>query len=333
MNLVTGATGLVGIRIAFDLLSSGEMVLGLKRKDSDLDFVKSCFLFYDPKRGRALFNRLRWHDADLLDIERLETAFENVISVYHCAALVSHDKRDKEKLLETNYEGTRNIVNLCLGLNVESLCHISSVAALGKTRNKQLVSEHSLWNDETNGSTYGLSKHLAEMEVWRGISEGLNAVIVNPSVILAPYKESQSSGKLISLLKRGSVFYPDGATGYIDVRDVSEVSISLMRAKSFGERYILNSENLSFREILRMSSILWGGKSPRYRVGSYLLIILGWINRFASILTGSRPKISPETAQSASTKKFYDNSKIREELSFSFISIESSLKYYREFAP
>jgi nucleoside-diphosphate-sugar epimerase len=333
MNLVTGATGLVGTRITYDLLKSGEDVRGLKRANSDLDFMKSVFEFYDPTDGARLFEKILWMEAELLDLEALSSALEKVKTVYHCAALVSYDPRDKQKLLDSNYEGTRNVINLCLSSKVEALCHVSSVAALGRAPKGQKTSEETLWTKEQNRSVYGLSKHLAEMEVWRGISEGLDAVIINPSVILAPSKPDQSSGMLMALLKKGSTLYPAGTTGYVDVRDVSAIAISLMKNKNYGERFLCNSENVPFKELLQMASRILGGKSPKYPLNANLLKIAGWLNQLISSLTGVRPKITPETARSATKQNFYDNSKVHERLGISFTSVEDSLKYYREFAP
>jgi nucleoside-diphosphate-sugar epimerase len=197
---ITGSTGIVGTRIMFDLLERGLAVKALKRKNSDLDFVKRVFVFYSGEKGIGLFNNIQWVEGDILDVALLERYLAGVEQVYHCAALVSYQPRDEEKLLRINQEGTANLVNAALAAGVKRLCHISSVAAMGRKTGKRLTDEKTAWERKANKSNYSLSKFLSEQEVWRGMAEGLPAVIVNPSIILGPSKAKQSSGMLVNIL-------------------------------------------------------------------------------------------------------------------------------------
>lgn len=331
MILVTGSTGIVGTRILFDLLESGERVRALKRKNSDTEFVRKVFNFYDPETGNQLFENIEWFDGDITDIESLIPAFKGITHCYHCAALVSYDPRDRENLLEINGEGTANVVNAALENGVEKICHISSVSALGRAKKGTLTDEKNHWTREGNASTYGLSKFMAEREVWRGTAEGLPAVIVNPGVILGPSKPDQSSGMLMSVLKKGVAFYPKGVVGYVDVRDVSSACIQLMNSEITNKRYLLIGENKNYLDFLSTAASIFGNKPPKIRLRPWMLT-LGWIGaRMISFISGKKPKITREVAQSASRDNAFSNEKIRKAISFEFCPVEQALLYYRSF--
>jgi len=331
VNLVTGGTGIVGARLAFDLLQKGHSVRCTKRKNSDTEFVKDVFKFYDSDQGEIQFRKLEWVQADFLDILQMEKAVEGVESIYHTAALVSYRKKDRKKLIETNVKGTANLVNLAIDSNISSFCHISSVAALGMPNEAGIIDEESKWNKNRIRSNYALSKYLAEREVWRGCGEGLNTVIVNPSIILGPAKADQSSGSLMHLLKKGISYYPGGQTGYVDVRDVSKLSIELAEKKVFGDRFVLNSENLTYQSILETAARIFGNDSPKIKVGRTALEAARLVDSAKSLFSGKAPKITSETVKSALRKSTFSSRKIKSELNRKFIPVEESLKYYSTF--
>lgn len=331
MILVTGSTGIVGTRLLFDLIKSGLQVRALKRKDSDIAFVKQVFQFYDSKNGEIYFQKIEWCDGDILDIESLEIAFKDITYCYHAAALVSYDANDRKKLIEVNAEGTENVVNTAIEAGALKICHISSVAALGRAKEGTLTTEKDYWNRDDNNSVYGLSKFMAEREVWRGTAEGLPAVIVNPSIILGPAKSHQSSGMLMSLLRKGIAFYPEGVAGYVDVRDVSQACIALMNSEIQNKRYLLNAENLDYKTLLDTAAGIFGNSKPKLKLSPWMLS-LGWIGAKAlAAITGSKPKVTRETARSASNKNRFSNSKISEVLPITFVSVGEALLYYRSF--
>jgi nucleoside-diphosphate-sugar epimerase len=294
--------------------------------------VRDVFKFYDSARGENLFRKIEWVQADVLDIYQLERALEGVESIYHTAALVSYQKKDRKKLIETNVKGTANLVNLAIDSNITSFCHISSIAALGMPNESGIIDEESKWNRNRIKSNYALSKYLAEREVWRGCGEGLNTVIVNPSIILGPAKADQSSGSLMHLLKKGISYYPEGQTGYVDVRDVSKLSLALVERKLFGERYVLNAENLSFQSILELAAGIFNNEIPKIKVGRMALEAARIADSAKSFLSGKAPKITSETIKSAMRKSSFSSEKIRSELDWEFIPVEESLKYYSTFS-
>ena len=179
MILVTGATGLLGSNLITLLLKQNNKIRALVRNQIDINQFD-------------LNENLSFIVGDILDITSLEEAFVDIEYVYHCAGFVSFSPFDKQKLLKINVEGAANIVNLSLDYNVKKLCHVSSVAAIGKSKTSNITTESTVWDDSQENSYYGFTKYLGELEVWRGIEEGLNAVIINPSVILGYAKWSRS---------------------------------------------------------------------------------------------------------------------------------------------
>lgn len=331
MNLITGGTGIVGSRLAFDLVKKGGSVRCTKRNGSDKSFIREIFRFYDLEKGEDLFQKIEWIDADLLDIYQLEKALDGIANVYHTAALVSYHKKDRKNLLETNVQGTANLVNVCIGAGIKSFCHLSSVAALGRPNDSGFTDETTKWNKAKIRSNYSLSKYLSEKEVWRGNGEGLKVTIVNPSVILGPAKIHQSSGSLMHLLKKGVSYYPPGTTGFVDVRDVSKVSIALTEQEIYSERFIVNSENLSYHNLLKVAAEIYGNKAPKFKVGKFSLELARLADAVRSSLNGNPAKITSETVKSAVQANLFSSDKIRSKIGVEFIPVKDSLKYYASF--
>jgi len=321
----------VGSRLAFDLIKKGASVRCTKRSTSDTGFVKEIFRFYDPEIGTDLFHKIEWVEAELLDVYQLEKALEGVSIVYHTAALVSYKKKDRKYLLETNVKGTANLVNVCVGANIKSFCHVSSVAALGRPNDPGFTDETTKWSSTKTRSNYALSKHLSEKEVWRGSGEGLNVTLVNPSVILGPAKPNQSSGSLMHLLKKGISYYPSGQTGFVDVRDVSKMSISLVEHEIYNERFILNAENLAYLELLELAAEVFNNKPPHFKVGRFSLEIARLAEAARSKLQDTEAKITSETVKSALQHNLFSNERIRSEIGVEFIPVRDSLHYYASF--
>src|ERR1035437_8011786 len=213
MIFVTGGTGLLGAYLLLDLTRKGNKVRALRREDSSLRVVENIFR-YNDNRAEVLLKQIEWVNGDICDIYSLEDALEGIEFVYHCAAIVSFDPKDRDKMMRVNIEGTANIVNASLLKGVKKLCHVSSIAALGRSEQAKVVTEETTWKSSKQNSNYAISKYGGEREVWRGTEEGLNAVIVNPFIIIGMEDPKKGSSKLIATVDGFFLFYSNGINGF-----------------------------------------------------------------------------------------------------------------------
>lgn len=325
MILVTGGTGLVGSHLLYLLTSQGHRVKALFRTSKGIEQVKKLFAYYTASPEEWM-ERIEWIEGDLLEIPDLDQVLEGVDQVYHCAAMVSFHRKEKSAMLKNNIEGTARIVNACLERTGIQLCFVSSIAALGSSSEGEMVTEEHIWKPSGKHSAYSKSKFLSEMEVWRGISEGLSAVIVNPAVILGPGNWEKSSASFFREVYRGMPFYTNGVTGYVDVRDVVNGMVKLMDQKIFGERFILVSENKSYREVFSQMAAALGKKAPSVMATPWMTKVAATGSGLYALLTGKAPVVTRDTARSAHSITSYSNDKIRKALNVSFISVEESIR-------
>ncbi len=314
MILVTGGTGLVGSHLLRALLErQDDSIRAIRRKSSRMDLVED------------IASRIEWVEADVLEVERMREAMRGVSKVYHCAAIIAFDSAQFEWMHRVNMEGTANVVNLALEEGVQKLVHVSSIAAIGRNDRSNKVSEETKWEESPQNSQYAISKYRAEMEVWRGIAEGLTAVIVNPAVIIGEGHWNEGSSQLISKVAKGIPFYPVGGTGFVDVKDVVEGMIEVMEADVEGERFILNGINTTYQDFFEQVSSAFGKKPPRYKI-TPLIAALSWrLAKPISWLSRKPPLITKETAQLMQSQYFYDNSKIRKMIGFEFRKLSDTI--------
>jgi dihydroflavonol-4-reductase len=323
--LVSGGTGFLGSHLLFDLLKRGEKIRAIKRSKTNTKTTLSIFGFYTD-RPAELLDAIEWVEADLLDYGSLLEAMEGVSQVYHAAALVSFDSRDKHKVLKNNVEGTANLINSAMEMNIEKFCHVSSIAAIGPSENGDPHHEKLLWKPSDLHSSYSVSKYYSEMEVWRGIEEGLNAVIVNPSLILGPGNWNSGSPSLFNMVAKGVRYYTEGVNGFVDVRDVAKAMIELMNSDISGERYILTSENLSYKELFEMISEALGKKSPNKKASPKLLQIAWRLERLRSMAFNQPPRLTKENVLASLDKKYFSNQKIKDTLNFEFRPVRQTIE-------
>ena len=314
MILVTGASGLVGLHLIKQLSEEN---------------IPNRALYYSsiPKLlHNTIEKNIEWFQCDVLDIISLEKAFTSITQVYHCAAMVSYDQRLHEKMKEVNIEGTANVVNFSIEKNIKKLIHVSSIAAIGKEEDGSLITEKTEWIKNGDTSAYSESKFYSEMEVFRGIGEGLNAAILNPAIILGEGNWDRSSSNLFKIVHDEFPYFTNGKTAWVDVKDVVKAMILLMHSEVNNERYILSAGNFSFKEIFTMMALSMN-KKPPYRFAAKWMTALVWRLAFVkSILTGKVATITKETAHSAQQISNYDNSKFLKQFpNFSFEKIELTI--------
>jgi dihydroflavonol-4-reductase len=312
MILITGATGFLGSELAKQLADRGDAVRCTKRAKSVIPLLL------------VPYTQIEWVDADLLDIFALENALEGVTQVYHCAAWVSLKQADKIPMIRTNVKGTANLVNLCLDRDIK-LVHVSSIAAIGQAKPGELITENHHLEISTENDGYAISKLESEMEVWRGIAEGLDAVIVNPSLIIGPNAGTLGSGQLFETVRKGLKFYTDGTAGFVDVEDVAKCMIALMESDITEERYIISAENWHYKEMT--AAIAAGFKiEPPVMLAKPWMMELAWRGaKLAGFLTGKAPAIDKIAAQSAVQFRDFDNSKIKSAVGIEFKPISRSI--------
>lgn len=321
MILITGATGLVGARLLFDL-SANERVKAMRRASSKLDVVNRIFSA-DPGR----LNNVEWVEGDVNDIYSLEDAFENVDVVYHSAALISFLPSDRELMMKVNAEGTANMVNIALEKKVERFCHVSSVAALGRIAGSEVVDENNVWKTSSENSNYAISKYGGEREVWRGIEEGLSAFIINPTIIIGPGDWNSGSSQMFSSVNKGLKFYATGSTGFVDYRDVAKCAIALMNKGVSGKRFVINGENLTYRFVFDKIAETLHKPKASVKVTPFLAE-LGWrAEAIRSFIMRDKSMITKETARNGNRNWKYLNDKIKKETGIEFTSIESSIEH------
>jgi len=329
MVFVTGGTGMVGAHLLYDLVSKGAEVRALKRPGSSILRTEKIFSYYTSEY-KSLLQNIEWVDGDLLDKDSLCELLAGVDQIYHCAAIVSFDQRDRETMIHNNVEGTANLVDLAVSLYIPRFCHVSSISAIGSPPEGIEANEDHPWRNNMDHSAYSDSKYLSEMEVWRAIFLGLNAVIVNPSVIIGPGDWKSGSSILFSTVWKGLKFYTKGGTGFVDVRDVTKVMQLLMADDVWetakNQRYILNAENRTFRDFFNQIAGCLQVKPPKYFADNLLLSLAFRLSSIKSYLTGTQPSITRETARSANRLSCFDGSKIVRTIGFEYTPVEDSIR-------
>ncbi len=325
MILVTGGTGLVGAHLLVALTKSNDKVRAIHRKNSNIDDVKRVFSYYFNDIN-PYFSKIEWVEADITDIPSLEKPFQGISYVYHCAAIISFHPKAYYKMRKVNIEGTANIVNLSIVQKVKKLCFVSSVAAVGKAIKNNLIDENCEWTVENSNYGYAITKHGAEMEVWRGTQEGLDAVIVNPGIIFGAGFFDSGSGSLFKTVNKGLKFYTEGVTGYVDVKDVVKAMQQLMDSNIKNERFLLVSQNLSFKEVFNLIAKGFDKKEPTVKVSKLMSEILWRFSSVITAITGKKPMLTKHSAQSIHKNNQFSNDKIKEAIGFDFIPVNETIK-------
>lgn len=324
MILVTGGTGFLGAHLLYKLCQKHDEIIALRRSKASLD--KARHLFSSNENGDRLFNKIRWIEGDLLDILSLTDAVKGIDSIYHCAAVVSFDKGRRHELLQTNIKGTANLMNVALQNGIKKLVHVSTVATLNRSETDEIIDESCFWKPSPKHSGYSTSKYEAEKEVWRAIEEGLDAVILNPSIILGAWDWKSGTSGMFTEINNGLMFYPSGSNGFIDVEDVANAMIMAMESDVKNERFILNSENLKFKQLLDFIAHSIGKKAPSVRLRKSGLEIAWRTDVIRSIITGTGPVLTREMAIASYNDVKYSSDKFKSRFRYDFKPVKESIE-------
>ena len=314
--LVTGGTGFLGAYIVQELVATGWQVRAIRRGGTQPAFIPP-----------SVWEKVEWVSGDVLDIIGLEEAMEGMDAVVHSAAKLSFSRRDRHEMYHTNIEGTANVVNIALDQNIRRMVHVSSVAALGRTGDGETVNEQKSWKESKWNTRYATSKFRGEIEVWRGIGEGLPAVIVNPSTILGFGDWNSSSCTLFRSAWQEFPWYTEGVNGFVDVRDVAGAVVALLESDLVGERYIVNGDNWTFRRLFETMAAGFGKHPPSREATPFLAGVAWRRERLKSLFSGKPSILTRESARIAQSLTYFDSSKILAALpEFQFSPLERTIK-------
>jgi dihydroflavonol-4-reductase len=322
---VTGATGFLGAHLVCALLQKGYSIKALKRPQSamsEFDFISG--LYFGQERELGVKN-LEWVIGDINDYDSLEENIETGQLVYHCAALVSFSQADKALLFKTNVKGTENIVNACLEKKCGKLIYVSSTAAVGRAAPGQMSDETDEWDEKDRPSNYSISKYYAELEVWRGIEEGLNAVIVNPPLIIGPCNWQKTTGRFFINASRNFPFYTQGSNSFVYVEDVCKAMFLLAESAINSERFLVVGENMQWRDFMNTVSDAMGKKRPFIEVTPWIAGMAWRTLGVLSFLIGKRPMVTKESARSSLQKIMFSSNKLKAALNFEFTPMQEAI--------
>lgn len=311
---LTGASGFVGAYLLKLLVEKGYQVRALRRKDSNLLLTQP---FHD---------KVEWVMGDINNVDLLDDVLQGVDEVYHSAALVSFHAQDAAQMLITNAEGTANLVNAALNSSVKKFLHVSSIAALGRKKHQNHYTETAQWENSPLNTHYAISKFKAECEVWRGIEEGLNAVIINPSMILGAGFWQQGTGQFFHLVANRMYFHPRGATAFVDVRDVAEAAYQLMESPIQAQRFILGHHNIAYKDFFAQIAAALQCAPPSRPLPDWLGEIAWRADYLKSKFFGKKPVLTRELVQNTRNSFTYSSEAIIKAIDFKFRPLEQTIK-------
>lgn len=328
--LLTGGTGFLGAHLLYDLIDRGYQVRALKRHGSTTRWVKKIFSYRgDP--DALLFRSIDWVEGDVLDYESLVLHLEGMDALVHAAAIVSFNPQKRSRMIFENRNAAANVADACLALNIKRLCHISSVAALGKAPAGAAVDETCVLSSFEGKNAYGQAKYLAEMEIRRAMEMGVQTVILNPAVILGPGHWQAGSPKFFRYIARRTPFYTLGGEGFVDVRDVSAVVLeSLSNSKLIGESFVLSAQNASYKDLFSEMASALHVRAPFLLPPKFLMGILAFVMEQFSLLVGKEPAISRDSIASAKRQSRYDGTKIEKFTPFRYRPLQETIRYTAE---
>lgn len=322
MYFITGANGLVGSYLTAELLLNGrnQIVCGVRSEQSKQQLLQDLAKL-TRWSNQQLLDGLRFAIGDILDMVYLESHIPRGATVFHTAASVSFDPKDKDQLFETNIQGTECVVNACLTVGVKKLCYVSSVAAIGRTGSSQKITEETVWEESKKNTHYAISKRYAELDVWRGSEEGLNMVIVNPTVILGYTSKGNSSSSIFHNIQKGFPFRSKGANGFVGAADVAKVLGMLADSEISSERFILSAENVAFDELFNQIAIAFGKPKGRIQIRAWMKWIVLPIAWILSKLSGKAPFVTKEVFGTSLSVNRYSADKLKKQTGFTFTPV------------
>lgn len=313
--LVTGGTGFIGYYIVKRLVEAGYKITVLARSE------------HPDSPIRLLNSQVNFVKGDLTDLDSLEAATKDQDIIVHAAALISFDPSERKKIFRINTDGTTHLVNRALKSSVKKLIYISSIAAISSRPDEKDHDESIPWDLKSNHSNYALSKHAAEMEVWRGAAEGLEVGILNPSVVLGKWEENHHSMQLFKMMQHDVLFYPKGSTGWVDVRDVAKAVQAFIESGIINHQFIINGHDSSYQDVLQMIASANGKKSPRYLLPRSIALTATRMYALLNKITSGKRVIQPSIIKSLYKEVTYNNAKSISQLGLTYTSLRDTIEW------
>lgn len=312
---ITGATGFIGSYITRYLTEQEyKQIFCLVRVNSDRSLLEDAI----PS--------INWLTGDLQDFVLLDEYISTMDIVIHAAALVSFDPNDKKMLEEINVQGTATLVNLSLAHKIEKFIYISSISSLGRTDAGNEIDERSSWKDSPDNSNYAISKYKGELEVWRGMEEGLNACILNPGIVLGAGKWGKSSTRLFDYIYNGGRFISQGINSFVDVRDVAIICEKALTLDIRHDRFILSAENSSYKDIFQKIALNLNKSIPNIQIPFWMGGIIWRMFKIWAAYSGSKPLITKETYRTSNRSYYYVNRKSVKLFKHKYIPIDKTIQ-------
>ena len=302
MIVITGTAGMVGGNLVRALQNTNQHLRGL--------------IFHDRRAVAGLDIQLV--EGDIRDPDSLRSAFQGADIVYHLAASISLKSDNWSKMRATNVIGTRNVVEACLSCGVQRLVHLSSIHALEQVPFNTPVDEYRQCVTSEKLPAYDRSKAAGEHEIQQGISNGLDAVILNPTGIVGPndFKPSFFGKALIALGTGKLPALVNGGFNWVDVRDVVSGTIQAAQHAPSGARYLLSGHWRSIGEIAQIVAGHTGVPAPRFSVPLGIANAgLPFISMLAK-LNGKEPLYTRFSLQSLKSNKQISHARATRDLGY-----------------
>lgn len=319
---LTGGTGLLGTYFLIQALEQGHGVTAIYRSEKSKQITSKVFASLGSDILEK-YSKINWVKANLLNPLEFDELILPHHTVVHCAGMVSFLPSDEQEMYKSNFVGTQNLVNVCIDKGVKKLIHISSVSTLCKE--VELRDESSFQRPAKEAGFYGKSKYLAEMEVWRGMQEGLNACVLSPSIILGAHDWNKGSSKMFDVAYKGLLFYTQGKTGFVDVNDVAKAILVVAKTETKQKRYCLNAENIFYKDFFEKLHLAFGKPMPKYKAGKFLTSLYWRFQWLKSKIVNSAPLVTKESANTAHSIRLFSGDRFAEEFGFLYTPIDKSV--------
>jgi len=287
--------------------------MAIKRESSRLELLDGCE------------DKIQWIPASLQDIDLISEILPEVDVLIHTAAIVDFRKSKRDALYECNTHLVADLINACLRAEVKKVIHFSSIAAMGRAEESSLITEKTPWKESRLNSDYGKSKYLGELEVWRGVAEGLEAVIFNPSLVIGAGFWKKSTPTILPQVEKGRAFFPTGSNGIVDVRDVAQAVVLALEGAGANERFLLNGANLKYKELFSTLAKYINAPIPSKPLSPKLLNLAVRIARICESLNINIPFPSQQL-QVLSAQSNYDGRKSEELLGLTYRPFNETLR-------